>query len=189
MASDSGFDIFLKPVAISSYSIINVLLPELVSLNPSAITIVDTLGALNHSSLASLLSDFDSCIPSNIDIGIHLHQNQNLALSLAFECIRHFDTSRNFFLDASLVGMGRIPGNLSLENLLLNLDCSDRYSYSSLLYSIHQYILPIKAKTPWGYSPAYQLSAIYNVNRNYPEYFLNLGYCLSDMASPVSISK
>ena len=49
------------------------------------------------------------------------------------------------------------------------------YDIDFLLDAIQEYIAPIKGKTEWGYTPAYFLSARFNVHRNYAEYYLQKG--------------
>ena len=41
--------------------------------------------------------------------------------------------------------------------------------------AIQDYIAPIKGESPWGYTPAYFLSARFNLHRNYAEHYLGKG--------------
>lgn len=85
--------------------------------------------------------------------------------------------SRDITIDASLMGMGRVPGNLSIELIAeyMNEYSEKNYDINYMMDAIQDYIEPIKAKEPWGYTPTYFLSAKYNLHRNYAEYFLNKG--------------
>ena len=73
--------------------------------------------------------------------------------------------------------MGRTPGNLCIELIAdyLNQNFGKHYDIDRMLDAIQEHILPIKEKSPWGYSPAYFLSAKYNLHRNYAEHFLGKG--------------
>ena len=41
--------------------------------------------------------------------------------------------------------------------------------------AIQDYIEPLKGHSEWGYTPAYFLSARFNLHRNYAEYYLIKG--------------
>ena len=176
IAKDHGLDIYLNPVAVSTYSDLDLTttLSSLVNLSPHAISIVDTFGNLDKKTLPKLFHTFHSHIPDIVNLGIHLHENRNLSLELALSFIELCATRSLSFIDASLLGMGRIPGNLCIENLLTHLSSDLNYDFTALLSVIDKHISPIKRCTPWGYSPPYMLSAIYNINRNYPEFFLDM---------------
>ena len=73
-------------------------------------------------------------------------------------------------------GIGRIPGNLPLEilvDLVNSFQGIDKYNEMEILKAISNFILPIKEKSYWGYSPAFYHSGKLKVHRSYPEYYLS----------------
>ena len=84
---------------------------------------------------------------------------------------------RPIAVDGSLMGMGRIPGNLPIELIsdYLNDYFGTTYDIDYLMDAIQDYIAPIKGQSEWGYTPAYFLSARYNLHRNYAEHYLKKG--------------
>jgi 4-hydroxy 2-oxovalerate aldolase len=100
-----------------------------------------------------------------------------LSYSLAQNFIDICATNRNVMIDASLFGMGRVPGNLNIELMMdyLNKYQNGHYNTNAAYDAIDNYIARLKSIEPWGYSTAYALSAKYNLHRNYSEYLLKKG--------------
>ena len=88
-----------------------------------------------------------------------------------------FHLNRDTTIDGSLFGMGRIPGNLPIELIAdyLNEYTNSNYDIDYLMDAIQDYIAPLKGETEWGYTPAYFLSARFNLHRNYAEHYLKKG--------------
>lgn len=187
VAKERGYDIFLNAVGVSCYEDEKLVstIRTLTALKPVALSIVDTFGAFDASSLGRYYEIFEEHTDQDIAIGLHLHENRSLALSLAIKFLLTKDSRRAGILDASLFGMGRIPGNLCIEQIAHHLNIQNRssaqYEVSCLLNGIEKYIYPIRERYKWGYSPEYMLSALKNVNRNYAEHFVAKGLPLEDM--------
>ncbi|EOH2381782.1 hypothetical protein ACLWUA_000653 [Campylobacter coli] len=83
-AKDLGYSVYLNPISVTKYSLgeIKNILQELVVLHPEGISIVDTFGSLTNEEFSKFLLLFDEIIPSDIEIGIHLHENLSSSLSL-----------------------------------------------------------------------------------------------------------
>ncbi len=147
------------------------LLRELNSLNVKGVSIVDTSGSLGIVEFEKYVKLFDSALNKDFHLGLHLHEN----LSLSFGMIQYFETllvGRQTIYDGSLLGMGRIPGNLPSELVMsyLNQSRGCDYDVSEVLDVIENVIKPIKQKRDWGYSPVYMYSAMLGIHRTYPEY-------------------
>ena len=84
---------------------------------------------------------------------------------------------RDLAVDGSLMGMGRIPGNLPIELIAdyMNEYFGGHYNIDDLMDAIQGHIAPIKGECAWGYTPAYFLSAKFNLHRNYAEHYLGKG--------------
>lgn len=149
-------------------------------IEPYALTIVDTFGVLYMNELKEILSEYDTKLNPAIKIGLHVHENLSLSFSLAQGFIECVEKERDIIVDGSLMGIGRIPGNLCTEMIAdyLNIHYGKNYKLVHILRSIDNDIAPIKESIPWGYSPAYFLSAKYRVHRSYSEYLLDKGYKL-----------
>lgn len=174
-AKDLGYSVYLNPIGVTKYSLeeIKNILQELVVLHPEGISIVDTFGSLTNEEFSKFLLLFDEVIPSNIEIGVHLHENLSSSLSLALQAIKTL-SHRNIVIDSSVLGMGRIPGNLPTELLVSNLQNSNYHVDS--LYSLIDIVKEYKKINEWGYNPIYAHSAVINIDRTYPEYFFEQGF-------------
>lgn len=173
-----GYAVSCNPINIMGYSDRQLLdlLDKVNEMNPYAFSIVDTFGSMDNKDLDRLVSICHHNLKPEITLGLHLHENKAQSFSLAQRFIdKHLN--RNTIIDGSLNGMGRVPGNLSIELLAdyLNTNFGTRYEIDYLLDAIEQYIEPIKEQSSWGYSPVYFLSAKYNLHRNYAEYYLDKG--------------
>lgn len=174
---EKGYKCFCNPINIMGYSDEKflILLEKINKLNPYGFSIVDTFGSMMKHDLMRVYSLVEHNLNKNIIVGLHLHENLSLSYSLAQEFMQICLNDRNTIIDGSLLGMGRVPGNLCIELLMdyMNRCYTKNYYLDSMLDAIDEYILPIKEKTPWGYSIEYALSAKNNVHRNYAEYLIN----------------
>lgn len=175
---DKGYKLSINPINIMGYSDDRILwiLDQVNEIMPYQFSIVDTFGSMKRRDLDRIVSLVDHNLDKNIRVGLHLHENMSLSCCLAQSFIdRHLN--RPVAVDGSLMGMGRIPGNLPIELIAdyLN-DYTDKsYDIDFMMDAIQDYIAPIKGESEWGYTPAYFLSAKYNLHRNYAEYYLGKG--------------
>ncbi len=139
---------------------------------PRIVTVVDTFGVLTLEELLPVCGEYMSHLDARITVGLHVHENLSLAFSLAKGFIAYGRDRRDIIVDASLMGMGRIPGNLCTELIAdyMNVHEGKRYDMQKLLALIENIIQPVRRETEWGYSPAYFLSAKHRVHRSYAEY-------------------
>lgn len=173
-----GYKVSCNPINIMGYSDHDLLqlLEKVNELEPHIFSIVDTFGSMNRKDLERIVGIVDHNMNKHIALGLHLHENMAQSFSLAQSFINeHID--RQVIIDGSLMGMGRVPGNLSIELIAdyLNNIYGKNYEIDYMLDSIESYIQPLKAEFGWGYSPVYFLSAKYNLHRNYAEYFFDKG--------------
>ncbi len=177
IAKDLGYKFFLNPVNMTGYKKdeLKILAEEVNKIEPFALTMVDTFGSLTFDKLKNLYGFIEENLNQNISIDLHLNENLNLSFAIAQYFLKIKNPKRNVFLDASLYGMGRAPGNLPLELILeyTNSNLGANYDIDFVLFAINKYINPIKEQFSWGYHPAYYYSGKLNVHRSYPEFFLN----------------
>lgn len=170
-----GYKVFLNPVNITGYDDegLQKLTTAIAEFNPYGVSIVDTFGCLTNQRLIEIYAFFEQHIPQKTIIGLHLHENLSLSLSLALKFHEISQPKREIVIDSSVLGMGRIPGNLPTELLVgyLNENGTSKYDMAEILNVAYELIRPIKSSFTWGYSPIYALSAYLAVHRSYPEFF------------------
>ena len=173
---EKGYKIFINPVNCNVYSDEQYLdlIQHVNELNPYGFTIVDTFGVMRVRDLTYRYSIVEKNLDKKIVIGLHLHENLGLAYSLAQQFLQIADPKRKLVIDGSLLGMGRAPGNLCIEQIMdyLNTEQGTKYNLKSIYDAIDDYIVPIKSKAPWGYAVPYAISAKYNLHRTYAEYLM-----------------
>ena len=194
IARKLGYKVFLNPVNITGYSDegLKDLVSRLSDFEPHGVSIVDTFGCLTDKRLEDIYKVFESKIPKKVIVGLHLHENLSLALSLALHFYNISDVARNIVIDSSILGMGRIPGNLPTELFVgyFNKNINNKYIIGEVLKVAHELILPIKKIYPWGYSPIYAGSAFLGVHRSYPEFYEDQGLNYQQISAALSsISK
>ena len=173
-----GYKLSINPINIMGYSDSRILwiIDQVNQIQPYQFSIVDTFGSMKRRDLDRIVSLVDNNLDRNIRVALHLHENMSLSCSLAQAFIdKHLD--RPVAVDGSLMGMGRIPGNLPIE-LIADYcnDCTGKtYDIDYLMDAIQDYIAPLKGNPNWGYTPAYFLSARFNLHRNYAEHYLKKG--------------
>lgn len=175
---EKGYKLSMNPINIMGYSDERILwiLKQVNRIQPYQFSIVDTFGSMKRRDLDRIVSLVDNNLDRNIRVALHLHENMSLSCSLAQSFVdKHLN--RPTAIDGSLMGMGRIPGNLPLELIAdyLNDYTASSYDIDYMMDAIQDYIAPIKGETQWGYTLAYFLSARFNLHRNYAEYYLKKG--------------
>lgn len=175
---EKGYKLSINPINIMGYSDARILwiLEQVNSIQPYQFSIVDTFGSMKRRDLDRIVSLVDNNLDRNIRVALHLHENMSLSFSLAQKFVDNH-LKRPVAIDGSLMGIGRIPGNLPIELIAdyLNEYSDKDYDIDFLMDAIQDNIAPIRGTSRWGYTPAYFLSARFNLHRNYAEHFLNKG--------------
>lgn len=176
IAKDLGYKIMVNPVNILSYSLdeLNYLLPILSKMNPDCVSIVDTFGSLLPADLNRIFSIFDNLLNKEIKLGLHLHENLSISLALSIMFVELMQNNRKGYIDSSINGMGRIPGNLCTELIMnfLNIKSNKNYDLKPIYDVIDNPISDFKKKEPWGYMPSYAITAYKNTHRSYAEFLM-----------------
>jgi 4-hydroxy 2-oxovalerate aldolase len=155
---DLGYETCVNIMAISRESEFAMIeaLDQLAKTNVDCVYVVDSYGALYCEQIEYLVKLYKAHVPGK-EVGIHAHNNQQLAFSNTIEGIIH---NANY-LDASLFGIGRGPGNCCLE-LLLGFLKNPKFNLSPILKFIQDYMLPLREQIEWGYIIPYMLTGILN---------------------------
>jgi len=118
------------------------------------IYVVDSNGALYQESVEFLVKKFKSILKSK-EIGMHAHNNQQLAFSNTIEAIIH-DAN---YVDGSIYGLGRAAGNCPTE-LLLGFLKNPKYDIRPILDVISKEFISLREKLEWGYVIPYAITGI-----------------------------
>jgi 4-hydroxy 2-oxovalerate aldolase len=98
-------------------------------------------------------------------IGIHTHDNMTEALNNSLAAIDHGAQ----WIDATIMGMGRGPGNAKMEYLLIELEKSGyvKYNPKPLFPIALDQFSNLQSKYGWGSNILYYLSAEYGIHPTY----------------------
>ncbi len=131
-------------------------LDQLAKTPVDVVYVVDSFGALYSEQIEYLVKLYQEHLPGK-EIGIHCHNQQQLAYGNTIEAIIH---NANY-LDGSLYGIGRGPGNCCLE-LLVGFLKNPKFNLTPLLKVIQDYLIPMRQDIEWGYIIPYMVSGILN---------------------------
>ncbi len=172
-----GYKVYINPVNCNVYTDDQYLecIKTVNTIKPYGFSIVDTFGVLRKQDLSRLYYLVEGNLDKSIVVGLHLHENLGLAYSLAQHFLEIRAPRRKISIDASLLGMGRAPGNLCIDQIMdhLNINYGTDYNLEPALDAIDNYIAPIKKQYPWGYAIPYALSGKYGLHRTYAEYLMH----------------
>jgi 4-hydroxy 2-oxovalerate aldolase len=118
------------------------------------IYIVDSNGALYQETVEFLVKKFRGILKTK-EIGMHAHNNQQLAFANTIEAIIH-DAN---FVDGSIYGLGRAAGNCPTE-LLLGFLKNPKFDIRPVLDVISKEFVPLREKLEWGYLIPYAIAGI-----------------------------
>lgn len=124
--------------------------------------LADSLGGMNHDSVNYSFKAIKEGWSGLT--GFHGHNNKSNALGNSLEAV---DIGVNW-IDSTIYGIGRGPGNTEMEYLLYELN---KRNYEFNVNPIYKLVLdefqPLKEQYKWGPSLPYYLSAEYNIHPIY----------------------
>lgn len=123
------------------------------------IYLVDSYGSLYPEQINRLSEKYLAVAEKyNKKVGIHTHNNQQLAFANTIEALRCGVS----YLDATVSSMGRGCGNCPTE-LLLGFLKNPKYRINPLLKFVENHIVPLRESgVEWGYDVPYLLTGILN---------------------------
>jgi 4-hydroxy 2-oxovalerate aldolase len=123
----------------------------------------DSLGSLNPDQTAEIIKLLRTYWRG--DIGIHTHDNMGQGL---FNSIRAIEEGVTW-VDGTVLGMGRGPGNTKTEYLTIELEKYRQVSSNpiKLFTIINKYFNPMREKYQWGSNPFYYLAGKYGIHPTY----------------------
>lgn len=156
--SSRGYETSLNIMALSHVleSELAEALQEIDGSSVDIVYIVDSFGSIYPRHISYMVDLFKQHAPSKT-LGVHTHNNMQLALANTLEAVNNGVT----FLDASVFGMGRAAGNCHTELLAPALR-GNRYELRPLLEMIERHMIAIRQEWEWGYTIPYALSGMFN---------------------------
>ncbi len=129
----------------------------------------DSLGSIIPDDMKSIVKSIKT--NWNGDIGIHTHDNLGLAMNNSIEAINNGVS----WIDSTVTGMGRGPGNLQTEYAILEFKdiVSRKPNISSLTKMIKTFFTPLQKHYEWGKNPYYYLSGKYKIHPTYIQEMLS----------------
>jgi 4-hydroxy 2-oxovalerate aldolase len=131
--------------------------------NIDAIYFADSTGSLNREQTLEIVKNFKKNWKT--DLGIHAHDNMDMAMENAMIALNNGVN----WVDSTVLGMGRGPGNVKTENLVLELEkkYKRKINCSSLIKLIENDFIPMKNKYGWGSNVYYYLSGLYGIHPSF----------------------
>jgi 4-hydroxy 2-oxovalerate aldolase len=170
-----GYDVCIQPVRVNQYNTREFM--DMVQLfeevSPCALYIVDSWGTQHKEQIGEYAYLADAALTDrNIAIGYHGHNNFQQTLSCA-QTMLELGISREIWLDASVYGIGRGAGNLHTEIIAgyLNLTKGKSYNLFPLLDIYNDVLRPLIPPPVWGYSVPALLTAHYDSNPEYANFY------------------
>lgn len=128
----------------------------------------DSLGSLDPDGTLRIISALRRKWSG--PLGIHTHDNMGRAMANTLQAIQGGVT----WVDSTVTGMGRGPGNAQTEYLAIELEklTQRKVSLTPLLSLINNYFGPLKARHGWGMNPYYYLAGQYGIHPTFVQEML-----------------
>ncbi|MBE0534748.1 MAG: aldolase catalytic domain-containing protein [Phycisphaerae bacterium] len=155
---DLGYETTVNIMAVSTENEFDLItaLDQLAETPAETIYVVDSYGYYFCEQVEYIVKLYQKHLP-NKRIGMHCHNNQQLAYANTIEGIRH-DCN---LVDASLYGIGRGAGNCPLE-LIIGFLKNPKFDIEPILKVIQDYMIPMAKEMEWGYTIPYAITGILN---------------------------
>ena len=123
----------------------------------------DSMGSLNTQQITTIVNTFKNNWCGAI--GIHAHDSMGNAVNNSMQAVNDGVS----WVDCTVTGMGRGPGNAQTEYLSIELDSYRKLNTSKtkLLKLIRNHFKPLKEQYDWGINPYYYLAGKHNIHPTY----------------------
>lgn len=123
----------------------------------------DSLGSLTPDKISDVINTLR--LHWSGAIGIHAHDNLMMALANSLQALQ----DGAVWIDSTITGMGRGPGNLRTEEFILETETREGATYSllPLLRLVRTVFNPLKIKHGWGTNPFYYMAGKYSIHPTY----------------------
>jgi 4-hydroxy 2-oxovalerate aldolase len=159
-AHDKGYETTVNLMAVSTVQEweLDQALEALSQTPVDVVYLVDSFGSLYSEQVQYLTRKYLRYVKqAGKEVGIHTHNNQQLAYANTVEAIV---VGANC-LDSSLAGLGRGAGNCPTE-LLVGFLHNPKFKLRPLLQCIQEHVEPLRAELKWGYDIPYMITGQLN---------------------------
>ncbi len=159
-AAAKGYETTLNLMAVSTVPEreLESALEVIVQTPVAALYIVDSFGTFYSEQIRDLMGVFQKhAKPAGKEIGIHTHNNLQLAFANAIEAI----VLGANYVDASIGGLGRGAGNCPME-LALSFLHNPKFQLRPILDVLQHHVEPMREKLRWGFAIPYMLTGHLN---------------------------
>jgi 4-hydroxy 2-oxovalerate aldolase len=155
---DKGYEVTINLMAVSKVieRDLDEALNDLSKSSVPVVYLVDSFGNMYSEQIHFLAKKYFEAMPGK-ELGIHTHNNQQLAFANTIEAI----IAGINRIDATIYGMGRGAGNCPLE-LLMSFLKNPKFNIGPVLEIIQEMFIPMKAEVEWGYHIPYMITGILN---------------------------
>jgi len=159
-AKEKGYEVSANLMAVSTAQETEVdQALEVVAETPvDVIVVVDSFGAMYAEQIEILVKKYlGFAQPKGKAVGMHAHNNQQLAFANTIEAIIH-GANR---VDASMAGLGRGAGNCPME-LLIGFLRNPKFKIRPIYRVLQDYLLPLSREVEWGPLVQYNITGQLN---------------------------
>lgn len=119
--------------------------------------LVDSFGSLYYEQIEDLMRRYKAAMQHGQQIGIHAHNNQQMAYVNTICSAINGAT----MLDGTIDGLGRGAGNCPTE-LLLGFLRNPKFQQRPIIEAVEKLMLPMHEEIDWGYSVPYMITGQMN---------------------------
>ncbi len=159
-AADKGYEVSANLMAASTVTDIELdQALEVIAPTPaSVLVVVDSYGAMYAEQIELLVKKYQAYgKETGKEVGIHAHNNQQLAFANTIEAIIHGANRA----DASIAGIGRGAGNCPME-LLIGFLRNPKFRKRPIYQVIQDFMLPLSRTVEWGPYVQYNITGQLN---------------------------
>ena len=155
---NKGYEVTINLMAVSTVMErdLNEALEDVAKSKVPVFYLVDSFGSMYCEQVELLINKYKTALP-NKTIGVHMHNNMQLAFSNTVTGIIHGGN----MLDATLLGIGRGAGNCPLEVLLSFLK-NPKFNLRPIYDIIQRQLIPLQKEIQWGYHIPYLITGAMN---------------------------
>lgn len=146
----------------------------------------DSLGSLSPKKVKTISKTFQDSWRG--PLGIHAHDNQGQAIANTLEAVKHGVQ----WVDSTVTGMGRGPGNAQTEYLVIALENNRKINGNStkLFSLIRNHFKPMQNQFGWGTNPYYFMAGQHGIHPTYiQEMLIDERYSDADIISVINYLK
>ena len=158
-AKQKGYEVSCNLMAVSTIPEpdLDQALEAMAGSEADVLCVVDSNGSLYAEQIELLVKKYMGAAKCSKQIGIHAHNNLQLAFANTIEAVIH-GANR---LDATMAGLGRGAGNCPME-LLLGFLRNPKFKLRPVLQLLQDYFVPLRETMDWGPSVPYNISGQLN---------------------------